>query len=180
MNDVSKSRWRETKLKDVCHEITVGHVGPMADQYCKMGIPFLRSQNVRPFRFDTSGLCFVSPEFHAKLKKSALSPGDVVVTRTGANTGQCCVIPASLAVANCADLVIFRPSNRIVPHFLMYLLNSSWGQATISGGVVGAAQHHFNIGVAKEVLVRIPNVSTQRKIAGILSAVLSDECGGRG
>lgn len=162
--------WRAVKLKDVCHEITVGHVGPMKDQYIDKGIPFLRSQNVRPFKFDSSGLCYISTQFHAKLKKSALSPGDVVVTRTGANTGQCCVIPKKLRVANCADLVIFRPSGSIDSQFLMYVLNSSWGRATIAGGVVGAAQHHFNIGIAKEVLVQLPDISTQRKIALILSA----------
>jgi type I restriction enzyme S subunit len=165
-----KEAWRTVRLEDVCEHITVGHVGPMADQYVQSGIPFLRSQNVRPFRFDPTEIKFITPEFHGKLKKSALRPTDVVVTRSGANTGQCCIIPPGLTDANCSDLVILRPSAKLNPWFLMYVLNSDWGRATIAGGVVGAAQHHFNIGVARLFTIQLPPLPVQRRIAGILSA----------
>jgi type I restriction enzyme, S subunit len=167
---LGKINWPTTQLEEVCEHITVGHVGPMVDQYREAGIPFLRSQNVRPFRFDPAELKFISPEFHTKLKKSALRPRDVVVTRSGANTGQCCVIPPQLSQANCSDLVIFRPSKMISPWYLMYVLNSDWGRAIIAGGVVGAAQHHFNIGIAKKVSIRLPPLAMQQRIAGILLA----------
>ena len=162
------SLWRSSRLEDLCEHITVGHVGPMVTEYVDTGVPFLRSQNVRPFRFDPLELKFISPEFHAKLKKSALRPMDVVVTRSGANTGQCCVIPESLNVANCSDLVILRPSDRLDPWFLMYILNSDWGRATIAGGVVGAAQHHFNIGIARKFAILAPPILEQRRIAAVL------------
>ena len=74
---------RRVKLKDVCLDVTVGHVGPMADEYVDDGIPFLRSQNILPFRLDDTNLKFINEAFHKRLKKSALSPGDVVVVRTG-------------------------------------------------------------------------------------------------
>ena len=162
--------WPTVQLEEVCEHITVGHVGPMVNEYIESGVPFLRSQNVRPFRFDPTELKFIAPAFHAKLKKSALRPMDVVVTRSGANTGQCCIIPPHLTDANCSDLVIIRPSERIDPWYLMYVLNSDWGRATIAGGVVGAAQHHFNIGVARIFPVQLPPLPVQRRIAGILSA----------
>src|SRR5579885_129673 len=119
--------WQTVKLKDVCREITVGHVGPMAHEYVADGIPFLRSQNVQPFRLDIDSLKYISPAFHEKLRKSALSPGDVVVVRTG-YPGTACVIPATLPVSNCADLVIIRPSRGLDSRFLAYLFNSTWGQ----------------------------------------------------
>lgn len=162
--------WPKVQLQEVCEHITVGHVGPMAHQYTATGIPFLRSQNVRPFRFDPTEIKYIFPDFHTALRKSALRPNDVVVTRSGANTGQCCIIPPQLKDANCADLVILRPSERINPWFLMYVLNSDWGRATIAGGVVGAAQHHFNIGTARQFAIALPPLSVQRRIAGILSA----------
>jgi type I restriction enzyme S subunit len=74
---------RKVKLKEVCREITVGHVGPMAEEYVEVGIPFLRSQNISPYRLDYANLKFISEDFHKRLKKSALTPGDVVVVRTG-------------------------------------------------------------------------------------------------
>lgn len=167
---MTKSKTRRVTLDAVCDEITVGHVGPMADKYLPEGIPFLRSQNVRPFKFDPNEIKYVSPEFHAKLKKSALKPNDVVVTRTGANVGQCCIVPKELPVANCADLVILRASRELDPHYLMYVLNSPHGRASIGGDLAGAAQLHFNVGSAKRMEVTLPDLPTQRKIAGILSA----------
>lgn len=52
----------------------------------------------------------------------------------------------------------------------MYVLNSDWGRSTIAGGVVGAAQHHFNIGIAKRFSVQLPPLFIQQRIASILSA----------
>ena len=160
---------RQVKLKDVCLDVTVGHVGPMADEYVDDGIPFLRSQNILPFRLDDANLKFINEAFHKRLKKSALSPGDVVVVRTG-YPGTACVIPNRLPVANCADLVVIRPSHEIDSHYLCCIFNSEWGKSTVSGSLVGVAQQHFNIGVAKEMEFTLPPIGTQKRIASILSA----------
>ncbi|MCU1326445.1 MAG: restriction endonuclease subunit [Bryobacterales bacterium] len=141
----------------------------MIDEYVEFGIPLLRSQNIRPFRLDQSNMKYISEDFHKKLKKSALAPGDVVVVRTG-YPGTACVIPKTLSVANCADLVIIRPSRDIDPHFLSSLFNSAWGKSTVAGNLVGAAQQHFNVGAAKSMSVRLPAIGIQRRIASILSA----------
>jgi type I restriction enzyme S subunit len=161
--------WRSIKLKELCREITVGHVGPMATEYTESGIPFLRSQNFLPFRLDLSSIKFINPEFHNKLKKSALFPGDVVVVRTG-YPGTACVIPPKLPVSNCADLVIIRPSSQLNSHYLTYVFNSAWGRSHVAGSLVGVAQQHFNISVAREMVINLPPLPTQRKIAAILSA----------
>src|SRR5438094_1052918 len=115
--------WQEVFLEEVAADITVGHVGPMASEYVPTGVPFLRSQNVEPLRINDTDLKFITPEFHARLKKSVLSPGDVVIVRTG-KPGACAVIPESLAVANCSDLVIVRCGPQLDPRFLAYYVNS--------------------------------------------------------
>jgi len=56
------------------------------------------------------------------------------------------------------------------PYFLVCLFNSTWGQGQVSGSLVGVAQQHFNIGAAREMLVPLPPLPIQRKIAAILSA----------
>jgi type I restriction enzyme S subunit len=169
MGSNHKDSWKSVKLKDVCREITVGHVGPMADEYTESDIPFLRSQNVLPFHLDLSSVKFISPEFHSKLKKSALQPGDVIVVRTG-YPGTACVVPAKLPIANCADLVIIRTLPQLDPYYLSCLFNSTWGRSTVAGRLVGVAQQHFNVSAAKEMRIDLPPLSTQRTIAGILSA----------
>ena len=112
--------WISAKLKDLCYEITVGYVGPMALEYVEEGVPFLRSQNVQSFHLDLSSVKYIRPEFDHRLRKSALAPGDVVVVRTG-NPGIACVIPPTLFHANCSDLVIFRPGERLDPYYLACL-----------------------------------------------------------
>jgi type I restriction enzyme S subunit len=141
----------------------------MADQYVESGVVFLRSQNIQPFKLAMDDVKYISPEFHQKLRKSALRPGDVAVIRTG-YPGTAAVIPETLPIANCADLVVVRPADALNPWFLASIFNSAWGRSTVAGNLVGVAQQHFNIGAAKEMLVSIPDVSTQRKIAAILSA----------
>src|SRR5215510_5312830 len=114
--------WREVVLEEVAEDVTVGHVGPMASEYVMGGIPFLRSQNVEPLRINDSDLKFITPAFHERLKKSALSPGDVVIVRTG-KPGACAVIPRTFPVANCSDLVIVRCGAHLDPRFLAYYVN---------------------------------------------------------
>lgn len=159
--------WRSYQLEEVCDDITVGFVGQMTHEYVDKGIPFLRSQNVLPFSLDLTSVKYISSDFHSKLKKSALTPGDVVVVRTG-NAGDACVIPHSLPIANCADLVIIKPGKAINSHYLTCLFNSTWGQGSVTGNLVGQIQQHFNIGAAKEMLVHLPPLPLQEKFAQIV------------
>jgi type I restriction enzyme S subunit len=160
---------RRIKLKDVCERITVGHVGPMADKYTAVGVPFLRSQNITAFRLNLDDIKFVPPDFHQKLRKSALQPGDVAVVRTG-YPGTACVIPSTFTELNCADLVVITPSKELNPYYLAAIFNSAWGVASVAGNLVGVAQQHFNIGAARELEVSLPPRPAQDRIADILSA----------
>ncbi|MFZ0434656.1 MAG: restriction endonuclease subunit S [Chthoniobacterales bacterium] len=166
---MAASQMRKVKLKEVCERITVGHVGPMADKYASAGIPFLRSQNITPFRLNIEDIKYVPRDFHEKLRKSALKPGDVAVVRTG-YPGTACVIPETFHELNCADLVIITPSVALNPHYLAAIFNSAWGIASVAGNLVGVAQQHFNIGAAKDLEVQLPPRPIQDRIAGILSA----------
>lgn len=149
-------------LADHCRRVTVGHVGPMKDRYQGSGIPFLRSQNVRPFQIELDGVAFIDEAFDSELVKSRLAPGDVAVVRTG-YPGTAAVIPPSLPISNCADLVIIRPGPDLNPHYVTAFLNSNLGKRMIAGNLVGAAQKHFNVGAAKRVAIPIPPLGEQER-----------------
>src|SRR5690606_10880661 len=157
------SFWRTEKLNSLCRQITVGHVGPMADRYTESRIPFLRSQNIRPFEIELNHVRRIDEEFHSELAKSAPAPGDVAIVRTG-YPGTAAVIPASLPVSNCADIVIVRPKEVISPEFLVMFLNSTFGKQMVADKAVGAAQKHFNVGAAKEVNFSFPSISEQKRL----------------
>ena len=82
---------RLVRLEEVCREITVGHVGPMARRLRRRGHPFspvTEHPTVQTGSFQPEA--HAHRDFHRKLRKSALSPGDVVVVRTG-YPGTACV-----------------------------------------------------------------------------------------
>jgi type I restriction enzyme S subunit len=161
--------WKTVAIEDVAEDVTVGHVGPMADQYVVSGVPFLRSLSIEPFAVKREGLKFISPEFHRKLRKSALRPGDVVIVRTG-KPGACAVIPEWLEEANCSDLVIVRCGQWLRPRFLCYVVNSTAGEH-ISSHTVGAVQQHFNVGSARTLKFLLPPIDVQDSILGVLGAL---------
>jgi type I restriction enzyme S subunit len=108
-------------------------------------------------------MVFIDHEFHTALEKSSLKSGDLAIVRTGYPV-TAAVIPDSLGVANCSDLVIVRPGPEIDAHFLAAFFNSSFGKNMVSGKIVGAAQKHFNVGAAKDVLLHLPPLVEQRLI----------------
>jgi len=161
--------WRDVALEDVADELTVGYVGPMASEYVDDGVPFLRSLNVEPLRINKNDLKFITPEFHSRIKKSRLTPGDVVIVRTG-KPGACCVVPDWLADANCSDLVIVRCGKQLNNHFLAYFVNTV-ASGHVAAHLVGAVQQHFNVGSARTLRLNLPPLAEQRAIAAVLGAL---------
>lgn len=156
------SPWIWASLEQVSTRVTVGYVGAMKNEYVGKGVPFLRSQNVRPNRFEPEGLVFIRREFHAKLAKSKITPGDVVVVRSGVGVGTTCVIPATLGEANCSDLVLIQ-GPLIQPHFISYYMNSA-AQRHVEMGKVGVAQAHFNTASVASLSIPLPPVAEQAEI----------------
>lgn len=155
--------WVERQLGSLCQELTVGHVGPMKTEYKETGVPFLRSQNIRPFSVVMENIMFIDDQFHRVLKKSQLRPGDLAIVRTG-YPGTAAVIPPELPDSNCSDLVIVRPNVEVSPHFLAAFFNSEFGKQLVLGRIVGAAQKHFNVSAAKEVMLLVPPRAEQDQI----------------
>lgn len=156
--------WTRATFKDVCRHITVGHVGPMVHEYVDAGIPWLRSLNVKEFKLGLANLKFVSAEFHSKMRKTALAPGDVVIIRTG-NAGKACVIPQDLGEANCADLIIVRPADQLDADYATIYINCLTMRAHVEQEMVGIAQGHFNIGSMRMTPLPLPPIAEQREIA---------------
>jgi type I restriction enzyme, S subunit len=166
---VSDQNWQEVKLGDIAEYVTVGYVGPMAHEYLPAGIPFLRSQDIKPYRIDFTDITYISDTFHEKIKKSALRPGDVVIVRTG-RPGTSAVIPETLPISNCSDMVVVRPGSNLDSRYLCYYINSI-AQDHVLAYSVGAVQQHYNVGSAKDLTLLLPPLPEQRAIAQILGAL---------
>lgn len=163
------AEWPIRELGDLCSRVTVGHVGSMASRYVPAGVPFLRSQNVKPGRIDMGSIVYIDEAFHSELAKSQLRAGDLVIVRTG-EPGVAAVVPEGVGQLNCSDLVIARPAPGVNVRFLCYAINETAGHY-IRAHTVGAVQQHFNVASAKRLALHLPSIAEQRAIVDLLGAL---------
>lgn len=158
---------RRVRLADIA-ELTVGYVGNMAKQYTDTGVKFLRSLNIKSFHIVEDDLKYISEEFSGSLSKSILHENDLIIVRTGM-PGTCCVVPKEYENCNCADVVIVRPNlKKVNPHYLAAYINV-WGKKQVENNKVGAIQKHFNVKSAEEMLIDLPDLEQQYKVAKVLT-----------
>lgn len=161
--------WSWYRLKNISRRVSVGHVGPTSEFYCQsqVGVPFVRSQNVRPGRLDFEGMQYITPEFHRRLKKSTLAAGDLLVVRVGANRGDTCSVPDGLGELNCANIVFARPHEGLSTYLEAYC-QSQMGQQLLLGMTTGSAQGVLNTKSVAELPVPIPPSEEREEILGRL------------
>jgi type I restriction enzyme S subunit len=160
--------WCWKRFDCVCERVSVGHVGPTTEFFCTngSGIPLIRSQDVRPGRLMLQNAAHITAEFHAKLRKSQLKPGDVLIVRVGANRGDSCVVPRGVSSLNCANIVFARPYE---PNgFFGFFFRSPLGRNLLLSATTGAAQGVINTHSVAAMPVPVPPLPIQRRIAGIL------------
>jgi type I restriction enzyme S subunit len=162
--------WPVVELSEVCSRVSVGHVGKTSEYYTdETGIPFLRTQNVSKTGLNMSDVLYVTHEFHEKLKKSQLFPGDVVLSRVISSQINCAVIPNGFGVANCANIILVRPdAAKLDSEFLNYYLKSEIAQRNLMKRQVGSAQSVVNTSVLKSWEIPLPPLNEQKRIAAIL------------
>lgn len=161
-------RYGVQPLKHATRRIEVGIVVTPANWYVQSGTVALRGVNVRPGELVLDDVVHLSDEGHRIHRKSVLRTDDVVVVRTG-QAGAAALIPAELDGCNCVDLVIVRPSRRLLPKFVELVLNSDWTQKHIEAHSVGTIQSHFNVGAMKHLPVPVPPPAEQDRIVARLT-----------
>jgi restriction endonuclease S subunit len=116
------------------------------------GIIFLRAQNVRPFEIDLeSSKVYISDEDAKKLNRNQIKYEDVLITRTGANFGQCAIYLYKEKTIASSHTFIVR-TQELNPFFLTVFLNTKYGRKLINKGMYGASQPE----IAPFYLYRIP------------------------
>jgi len=160
------------KLRDLRTLDDVARVfdGPFGSQlhcsdYVQEGIPFLRVQNVKENEINLNNLVFISKEDHERLKRSALVPGNVVMTKTGW-LGIAAVIPRSLEECNIradlAGIVIKQEYKKTInPYYLASYLNSKFGRFQSKRFNTGSTRPRILINYVKKI--RIPLLPKERQ-----------------
>ena len=115
---------------------------------------------------------FVYIDDHAYnfLSKSKLYGGEIIISNVGANVGtvfRCPTLPYKMSLAPNSIMVKFNENN----DFYFHWLKSRNGQQMIKSIVTGSAQPKFNKTNFRQMLVPVPPIEEQNRIAAILNAI---------
>ena len=143
--------------------IEIKHPKEIARRYVNKGILFLRAQNVRPLSVDlTASPVFISEDDAERLKDNTIVYKDILLTRTGANFGQCAIyLETNQAIASSHTFII--KSGSLNPFLLTVFLNTRYGRTMINRGMYGGSQSE----IAPYFLKQIPIPAWRRLQNGV-------------
>ena len=159
-------RWTVKKFGDIFSSIRYGTGSPPA--YVERGIPFIRATNIKNNTIVRKDLVFITREEATKIKKCELKEGNLIVVRSGVNTGDAAVVSKEFDGTYAAyDLIIELEITQSV--FYSFLINSKYGKAIIEPLSRRAGQPHLNAEQLKEIEFYFPPLSLQQLFIEIVS-----------
>jgi len=136
------------------------------------GYPSIRTPNIGRGYFILDGVNRVSEEtYRAWTKRAIPKPGDLIMARE-APVGNVAMIPEGLEPCLGQRTLLIRPDvSKVDPAYLTYLLLGEEVQGSIHAKTNGSTVPHLNMKDVRELPIpELPDLPTQRRIAGILSA----------
>ena len=135
---------------------------------------FLNTKNVTKTGFDFTEKMFITKEKDEVLRKGKLIGYDVVMTTRG-TVGNIAYFDPKIKYKNMrinSGMVIIRANNLFLqPKFLYYILKNPITQEKIKQFSTGSAQPQLPISTIKKVDFSLPDLTTQKAIANILSSL---------
>lgn len=133
-------------------QVKITHPKEIKRNYLENGVLFLRAQNVRPLSIDlTCNPVYISEEDAERLQENTIHYTDILITRSGANAGQCAIYLENKRAISSSHTFIVK-SGKLNPFFLAIFLNSKYGTTLIERGKYGSAQPE----IAPYFLYQIP------------------------
>ena len=138
--------------------------------YESSGVPYIRVADIGWGHFEPKGLVHISESVHEANLKSELKPGDILIAKTGATIGKCCVVPSYVEKANTTSSVgkISVDQKRMHPKFLLYWFLTPEFQKYLWSISTRAAQPGFNIADMKLFKVPLPPLAEQQRLVDLL------------
>ncbi len=137
-------------------------------------VPFLRATDIKDGQIFLADLPHISRDQAKKMEKCKLSGGELIIVRSGVNTGDCAVVPEQLQGAYAAYDLIVQTNDQLAPAFLCACLYTSFGKAQIDTVKNRAAQPHINAGEVKALEIPHPHPDVQRRLVAELDTARAE------
>jgi type I restriction enzyme S subunit len=141
--------------------------------FVEEGVPVIRGNNLTlgKKQFVDDGYVFVTPSKAHELRNCVAKAGDIIFTAAG-TLGQIGLIPETAAfpiyIISNKQLRLRVDRSRCCPEFLYYYLSSPSMRAFIVSQNKGSSVPLLTLGIVRNLPIRLPDLTTQRKIAAIL------------
>ena len=167
----------EHVLGDLCESRNGVQTGPFGSQlhkkdYVEVGTPIITVEHLGDNRIIHRNLPRVSDNDKERLNKYVLREGDIVFSRVGSVDRRSLVRSEEDGWLFSGRCLRVRPDpNRIDSVYLSYFLGHPAFKEHIRSIAVGATMPSINTKILKDVMVYIPSLSEQRRIAHILGTL---------
>lgn len=168
----SSSAWEEKHLAKVCERIMDGtHFSPKSKAGPR---PYLTSKNIRDGRIDLADLCYISEEEHQEIfKRCPVRKWDVLLTKDGANTGNCALNTLDFEFSLLSSVAVLRgDAARISQEFLFQSIVSDRTRKIIEDSMSGQAITRITLEKLGGYVIPVPgDENEQQKIADCLTSL---------
>ena len=140
--------WDKRKFKDIFKSIRYGTSTP--PQFENDGIPFIRATNIKNGTVSINDLRFISLDESNKIEKCKLKKGDIVIVRSGVNSGDSALITQEYEGSYAGyDMII--DIDEFLSIFYNFIINSEFGKQMIKPLTRRAGQPHINADQVKNL-----------------------------
>ena len=162
--------WERKPIKDVCDSIIdcVNKTAPVVDY--KTPFKMLRTTNIRDGRVNTEDVRYVTEDVYKEwVRRGVPKVGDLIFTRE-APVGEVGVLEDDKGIFLGQRTMMYRANlQKADNYFLFYSLQSLFCQKQIEDFSNGGTVSHMRVPDCGEIIVNIPPLPEQKKIAQILS-----------
>ena len=163
--------WAKYKISEVTEYLVDGtHFSPKSTDG---DFKYITSKNIRNDGLDLTQLSYISKEEHEVIyKRCKVHLGDILLTKDGANTGNCCLNTLEEEFSLLSSVAVLRgKQGQFNNHFILQILQGDVGQNTIISSMSGQAITRITLSKLKDYSFNFPHFEEQTKIATFLSAV---------
>ena len=163
--------WGLKELREVCKKIIDGtHFSPKSKEGSRR---YLTSKNIRNSGIDLLDCNYISEEEHKEIfKKCPVKMGDILLTKDGANTGNCCINSLQEEFSLLSSVAVIDGMDDLVNNiFLLQVFQSQFGINTINNAMAGQAISRITLEKIKKFSFNFPVITEQTKIANFLTAI---------
>lgn len=153
-----------TMLRRVASRIDVGIAEAATHAYETVGVPLLRSMNIRENAIDSTDLLFIAPWFAERNRSKYIYTNDILTVRTGA-VGVSALVPPRFDRSQCFTQLITTVAPQHSAEFVSLALNSQRAREYFQLTGWGSAQSNISVPILASAPIPIADLPTQLRVS---------------